>query len=177
MLEVIEIDLETARAFIDAFHPLQTRGALRGCAIALGGFEEGELSFVALFTHPRSRWTRIPVTLELSRLAIAPNARRSAATFLRKVARILRKRGFRGYVVTYALPGTSGAVYIRAGWTPFGRSSGARRSRRGPNGRPTPDTVGSGVRLARFILRIESGSPPAPPRRPSPRANGRRPAG
>jgi len=94
------------------------------------------------------------VTLELSRLAISPHARRSAATFLRKVARYLRKRGYCGFIVTYALPGTSGAVYIRAGWTPFGRSSGARRSRRGPNGRPTPDTVGSGIRLARFILSL-----------------------
>ena len=177
MLEVIEIDRETARAFIDAHHPMKTRGALRGCAIALGGFEEHGLSFVALFVHPRSRWTRIPVTLELSRLAISPNARRSAATFLRKAARVLRKRGFRGFVVTYALPGSSGAVYVRAGWRPFGRSSGARRSRKGPNGRPTPDTVGSGIRLARFILQIENGSPPAPPRRQSPQANGRRPAG
>jgi len=154
MLSVVEIDREVARAFIDAHHPLKTRGALRGCVIALGGFEEHGLSFVALFVYPRSRWTRIPVTLELSRLAISPNARRSAATFLRKVARVLRRRGFRGFIVTYALPGTSGAVYIRAGWTPFGRSSGARRSRRGPRGRPTPDTVGSGARLARFILSL-----------------------
>jgi hypothetical protein len=154
MLSVVEIDRETARAFIDAHHPLKTRGALRGCAIVLGGFEDGELSFVALFAHPRSRWRRVPVTLELSRLAIAPNARRSAATFLRKVARCLRRRGFRGYAVTYALPGSSGAVYIRAGWRPFGRSSGARRSRRGPRGRPTPDAIGSGARLARFILSL-----------------------
>jgi len=153
-LEVVEIDREVARAFIDAHHPMKTRGALRGCAIALGGFEDGELSFVALFAHPRARWTRVPVTLELSRLAISPNARRSAATFLRKVARYLRKRGYCGYAVTYALPGTSGEVYVRAGWTPFGRSSGARRSRRGPRGRPTPDTIGSGVRLARFILSL-----------------------
>ena len=153
-LDVVEIDRETARSFIDAFHPLQTRGALRGYAIALGGFEDGDLSFVALFVHPRSRWTRVPVTLELSRLAISPHARRSAATFLRKVARYLRKRGYCGYAVTYALPGTSGEVYVRAGWTPFGLSSGARRSRRGPNGRPTPDTVGSGIRLARFILSL-----------------------
>jgi len=153
-LDVVEIDRETARSFIDAFHPLQTRGALRGYAIALGGFEEHGLSFVALFTHPRARWTRVPVTLELSRLAISPNARRSVATFLRKVARVLKRRGFRGFIVTYALPGTSGEVYVRAGWRPYGRSSGARRSRRGPNGRPTPDTVGSGVRLARFILSL-----------------------
>jgi GNAT superfamily N-acetyltransferase len=177
MLEVVEIDREIARAFIDAFHPLKTRGALRGMILALGGYEDGDLSFVALFTHPRSRWKRIPVALELSRLAISPHARRSAATFLRKVARILRKRGFRGFVVTYAMPGTSGSVYMRAGWIPFGRSSGARRSRRGPNGRPTPDTAGSGVRLARFILQIESGSSPAPPRRPNLQANGHRPAG
>jgi len=80
-LEVVEIDREVARAFIDAHHPMKTRGALRGCAIALGGFEDGELSFVALFAHPRARWTRVPVTLELSRLAISPHARRSAATF------------------------------------------------------------------------------------------------
>jgi GNAT superfamily N-acetyltransferase len=153
-LDVVEIDRETARAFIDAHHPMKTRGALRGMAIALGGFEDGELSFVALFVHPRSRWTRIPVALELSRLAISPNARRSAATFLRKAARVLKRRGFRGFVVTYALPGTSGEVYARAGWRPYGRSSGARRSRRGPNGRPTPDTAGSGVRLARFILSL-----------------------
>lgn len=154
MLSVVEIDREVARAFIDAHHPMKTRGALRGMILALGGYEDGELSFVALFAHPRARWTRIPVALELSRLAISPHARRSAATFLRKVARVLRKRGFRGFVVTYALPGTSGAVYVRAGWTPFGRSSGARRSRRGPNGRPTPDTAGSGIRLARFILSL-----------------------
>jgi hypothetical protein len=154
MLEVVEIDREVARAFIDAHHPMRTRGALRGMILALGGYEDGDLSFVALFAHPRSRWTRIPVTLELSRLAISPHARRSAATFLRKAARVLKRRGFRGFAITYAMPGTSGSVYARSGWVPFGRSSGARRSRRGPNGRPTPDTVGSGVRLARFILSL-----------------------
>jgi hypothetical protein len=154
MLTVFPIGNEIARRFLDRFHPLGAGGALRGSKYVLGGFEEGRLSFVALLTSPRSRWSRNSVHLELSRLAIAPWAVHSASTFLRKMGRYLRRQGFRGAIVTYALPGSSGAVYARAGWRPFGRSSGARRSRRGPNGRPTPDTIGSGRRLARFILRV-----------------------
>ena len=158
MLSVFPVGNEIARQFLDRFHPLGAGGALRGARYILGGFEDGRLSFLALFTAPRSRFSRVPVSLELSRLAIAPWATRSASTFLRKVERYLRSQGFRGVIVTYALPGSSGAVYVRAGWRPFGRSSGAYRSRRGPNGRPTPDTVGSGVRLARFILRVGGGA-------------------
>jgi hypothetical protein len=154
MLVVFPIGNEIARQFLDRFHPLGAGGALRGAKHVLGGFEDGRLSFVAVFVAPRSRWTRVRVSLELSRLAIAPFAAHSASTFLRKVERYLRRQGFRGVVVTYALPGSSGTVYARAGWRPFGRSSGAYRSRRGPNGRPTPDTVGSGCRLRRFILHV-----------------------
>jgi hypothetical protein len=157
MLAVFPVGGEVARQFLNRFHPLGAGGALRGARYILGGFEDGRLSFLALLTSPRSRWSRIPVRLELSRLAIAPWAVHSASTFLRKVERYLRRQGFRGAIVTYALPGTSGMVYVRAGWRPFGRSSGAHRSRRGPNGRPTPDTVGSGRRLARFILCVGGG--------------------
>jgi hypothetical protein len=154
MLAVFPVGSEVARQFLDRYHPLGAGGALRGARYILGGFEDGRLSFLALLTSPRSRWSRIPVRLELSRLAIAPWAVHSASTFLRKVERFLRSQGFRGVVITYALPGSSGVVYTRAGWRSFGRSSGARRSRRGPKGRPTPDTVGSGCRLRRFILRV-----------------------
>jgi len=157
LLVVFPVGNDLAKQFLDRFHPLGAGGALRGAKHVLGGFEDGRLSFLALLTSPRSRFSRVPVSLELSRLAMAPWAVHSASTFLRKVERYLRRQGFRGLVVTYAMPGSSGAVYLRAGWRPFGRSSGARRSRRGPNGRPTPDTVGSGVRLARFILCVGGG--------------------
>ena len=152
MLAVFPIGNEIARGFLDQYHPLGAGGALRGAKYVLGGFEDGRLSFLALLTVPRSRFSRVPVSLELSRLAMAPWAVHSASTFLRKVERYLRGQGFRGTIITYAMPGSSGVVYVRAGWRPFGFSSGAYRSRRGPNGRPTPDTVGSGRRLARFIL-------------------------
>jgi hypothetical protein len=157
MLVVFPVGNEIARQFLDRFHPLGAGGALRGAKYVLGGLEDGRLAFVAVFSAPRSRWTRVPVSLELSRLAIAPYAARSASTFLQKAVRYLRSQGVRGLIVTYALPGTSGLVYRRAGWRPFGFSSGAYRSRRGPNGRPTPDTVGSGRRLRRFILCVGGG--------------------
>jgi hypothetical protein len=157
MLVVFPIGKDLANQFLNKFHPLGAGGSLRGAKHILGGFEDGQLSFLALLTSPRSRWSRNSIHLELSRLAIAPWAVHSASTFLRKVERYLRRQGFRGAIVTYALPGTSGLVYLRAGWRPFGRSSGARRSRRGPNGRPTPDTVGSGRQLERFILRVGGG--------------------
>jgi hypothetical protein len=154
MLAVFPVGLEIARAFLDRYHPLGARGSLRGAKHVIGGFEDGQLVFVAVFTAPRSRWTRIPVILELSRLAFSPNARHSASTFLQKSVRYLRSQGIRGFIVTYALPGSYGLVYLRAGWRPFGCSSGSYRSRRGSNGRPTPDTVGSGCRLRRFILHV-----------------------
>jgi hypothetical protein len=154
MLAVFPIGNELARNFLNKYHPLGAGGALRGAKHVLGGFEDGQLAFVAVLAAPRSRWVHTPVSLELSRLAFSPFARYSASTFLKKVERYLRSQGFRGVVITYALPGCAGMVYRRAGWRPFGFSSGAYRSRRGPNGRPTPDTVGSGRRLARFILRV-----------------------
>jgi hypothetical protein len=154
MLTVFPIGKDLAKQFLNKYHPLGAGGSLRGAKYVLGGFEDGRLSFLALLTSPRSRWSRNSIHLELSRLAMAPWAVHSASTFLTKVERYLKRQGFQGVIVTYALPGCSGMVYRRAGWRPFGRSSGARRSRRGPNGRPTPDTVGSGRRLARFILRV-----------------------
>jgi hypothetical protein len=152
VLAIFPVGLEVARGFLDKYHPLGARGSLRGARYILGGFEDGQLVFVAVFAAPRSRWVHTPVCLELSRLAFSPFARHSASTFLQKSVRYLRSQGVRGLIVTYALPGTSGLVYLRAGWRPFGRSSGAYRSRRGPNGRSTPDTVGSGRRLMRFIF-------------------------
>jgi hypothetical protein len=157
MLAVFPIGNEIARQFLDRFHPLGAGGSLRGAKYILGGFEDGRLSFLALLASPRSRWSCYSIHLELSRLAVAPWAAHSASTFLKKVERYLKRQGFKGVIITYAMPGSSGAVYERAGWRPFGRSSGARRSRRGPNGRPTPDTVGSGRRLARFILCVGGG--------------------
>jgi hypothetical protein len=154
MLVILPIGSEVARSFLDRYHPMGTGGALKGACYVLGGFEDGQLAFVALLTYPRSRWSRLQIKLELSRLGIAPYAKHSASTFLRKMARYLRSNSFRGLVITYAMPDTSGLVYVRAGWLPFGYSSGARRSRRGPRGRPTPDTIGSGRRLKRFILAI-----------------------
>lgn len=156
-IEIQEIPSPAAKALISAYHPLGARACLRGAKVCLAGYEDGWPSFVALFTTPRSRWKHYPVTLELSRLAWSPLARRSASTFLRKCLRYLRRRGLTGLVVTYALPGTSGLVYTRAGFQPAGVSSGAPWSRRGPGERPTPNTIGTGRALLRFFYPL---SPP-----------------
>jgi len=145
------------RTFIDAYHPLRTGGALKGLRVALWGYEDAEAVmpvFLAVFVTPRARWRTLPVSLELTRLVISPHATRSASTFLRACHRYLRRHGYTGYVVTYALPGTEGLVYQRAGWQAYGTSSGASWSRRGPGERPTPKTIGDGIRLQRYILPI-----------------------
>lgn len=141
--------------FLDHFHPLRAGGSLKGAKFIFCGFENELPVFLAVFVSPRGRWRKRKVVLELARLAWSPLARRSASTFLRKCLRILKREGVRGEVVTYALPGTDGMVYIRAGFQPDGTSSGARWSRRGPGERPTPDTIGSGRRLRRFFAVLD----------------------
>lgn len=159
-MEVIEAkSLEPVRLFLDHYHPMRCGGALRGKFVAFWGIEPEVpgMSFLAVFVYPRSRWKRLSgMGLELSRLAWAPYARRSVSTFLRKCLRHLRRMGIE-WVVTYSYPGTTGIAYARSGFVPFGFSSGAYRSRRGPNGRPTPDTIGSGVRLRRWLWIGKSG--------------------
>lgn len=145
--------VEFAREFIDAYHPLQTKGSLRGALEIFIGHENSWPTFVAVFVYPRSRWKYYPVVLELSRLAWSPLAKRSASTFLRKCLRVLR-REYSGLVVTYALPGTTGVVYERAGFRRNGCSGGASWSRRGSSERPTPETIGTGQKLARFFAKL-----------------------
>ena len=153
---VQEVSSEFAREFLDAYHPLQAGGAMRGAMVSLAGYSDGLAwpVFVAVFVHPRSRWKHYPVSLELSRLAWSPLAKRSASTFLRKCLRLLRRQGHIGLVVTYAMPGTSGIVYERAGFRQDGYSSGASWSVRGPGERPTPDTIGDKVQLKRFFAQL-----------------------
>ncbi len=150
---------DSIRVFVDTHHPLGAGGALKGLIVALWGYERDDdvfPAFLAVFVSPRSRWRNLDVRLELSRLVIAPYAQRSASTFLRACMRWLRRDGFGGVVVTYALPGTSGLLYQRAGWQRYGQSSGASWARRGPGERATPATVGDGKKLARYIYNIDS---------------------
>lgn len=141
---------EQAKLFLDTYHPLGAGGSLRGQKYIFGGYEGDWPVFCAVFASPRSRWKNTNVVLELTRLAWSPLAVRSAATFLKKCLRMLRSSGMRGDVVTYALPGTTGKVYLACGFKPFGHSSGTPWSRRGPGERPTPNTIGTGKKLLRF---------------------------
>jgi len=154
---VEEVSSDFAKTFVDAYHPLGAGGAMRGALVSLAGYSD-DLAwpvFVAVFVYPRSRWKHHPVSLELSRLAWSPLAKRSAATFLRKCLRVLRQQGeFTGQVVTYALPDTSGVVYERAGFWHDGYSGGASWSVRGPGERATPNTVGNKTRLKRFFAAL-----------------------
>ncbi len=152
-------DCDSIRAFVDAYHPLGAGGALKGLIVALWGYERDDdllPAFLAVFVHPRARWRKLDVRLELSRLVIAPYAQRSASTFLRACMRYLRRERFGGFAVTYVLPGASGLLYERAGWQRYGQSSGASWARRGPGERATRRTVGDGKRLVRYIYNIDS---------------------
>ena len=154
---VCAVSSDFAREFLDAYHPLGAGGAMRGALVNLAGYSD-DLAwpvFVATFVYPRSRWKHYPVSLELSRLAWSPLAKRSASTFLRKCLRVLRQRGeYTGLVVTYAMPGTSGIVYERAGFWHEGFSGGASWSVRGPSERPTPNTIGNKAQLKRFFAAL-----------------------
>lgn len=152
-MKVHPVSVDFARDFLDAFHPLRSGGSLKGVIVCLAGIEHGWPAFLAVFTYPRSRWKNYPVRLELSRLAWSPVAKRSASTFLRKCIRMLRKTND-GLIVTYAMPGTSGIVYERAGFYQDGESSGCSWSRRGPGERKTPETVGTGRKLKRYFLEL-----------------------
>lgn len=145
------------KTFIAAHHPLGVGGCLKGLRFALWGYEEENSitpSFLAVFVTPRAIWKHYNVTLELTRLVIAPYAQRSATTFLRACQRWLRKQRQTGLIVSYALPGTEGLVYLRAGWHEVGTSSGTSWTRRGPNARPTRATVGDGKKLKRFMVQL-----------------------
>jgi len=154
---VQEVSSDFAKTFLDTYHPLGAGGAMRGALVNLAGYSD-DLAwpvFVGTFVSPRSRWKHYPVSLELARLAWSPLAKRSASTFLRKCLRMLRQQGrFTGLVVTYALPGTSGIVYERAGFWQDGFSGGASWSVRGPGERATPNTIGNKVRLKRFFATL-----------------------
>jgi len=154
---VQEVSNDFAKTFLDAYHPLGAGGAMRGALVSLAGYSDDLMwpVFVAVFVYPRSRWKHYPVSLELSRLAWSPLAKRSASTFLRKCLRMLRQQGrFTDLVVTYALPGTSGIVYERAGFWQDGYSGGASWSVRGPGERPTPKTIGNKTQLKRFFAAL-----------------------
>ncbi len=153
MIDISSVSTDFARNFLNANHPLRASGCLRGAALCLAGYEQDWPTFLAVFVHPRARWKHYPVKLELSRLAWAPTAKHSATTFLRKCIRILR-RTFSGLLVTYALPGTEGILYERAGFEHVGHSSGASWSRRGEGERPTPETIGTGKRLKRYFCKL-----------------------
>ena len=158
MIDIRTVSTKTAHTFLDAYHPLRTGGSLRGALHILAGYEGGWPTFLAVFTTPRSRWRNYPVTLELSRLAWSPLAKASASTFLRKCLRMLRREHCGvvsacggTLIVTYALPGTDGIVYERAGFSHNGYSGGCAWSHRGPGERLTPDTIGTGRKLKRFF--------------------------
>lgn len=142
-----------ARQFLEAYHPLGCGGSLRGQKVILVGYEDGWPTMVAVFCAPRSRWRHYDVVLNLSRLAWAPTAQRSASTFLRKCLRLLRRQ-WKGLIVTYALPGTEGVVYERAGFRHNGYSGKTAWSHRGSGERPTPDTIGTGRKLKRFFAEL-----------------------
>jgi hypothetical protein len=149
---IARASVETARQFLDAWHPLMAGGSLSGQKRIYAGYEDNSPfpSFVAVFCAPRSRWRKTHVDLELTRLAWSSLAVRSAVTFLRKV---MRQRELRGMaIVTYALPGTEGKLYIDSGFDPFGTSSGSSWSKRGPGERLTPPTIGEGKKLLRFLV-------------------------
>ena len=148
LVQAVSIDF--ARDFLNAYHPMRAGGSLRGTQLIFAGYEDGWPTFLAVFVSPRSRWRIHPVTLELSRLAWSPMAKRSASTFLKKCLRMIRKY-YSGLLVTYAMPGTSGVVYERTGFVHDGYSGGASWSRRGPGERATPKTIGEGRKLKRYF--------------------------
>lgn len=153
LMIVKSVSTEFAKNFLDQYHPLRSGGSLKGLQIAFAGFEDGWPTFLAVFTTPRSRWSKFQVALELSRLAWSPLAKRSASTFLRKCIRMLRPYR-EGLIVTYAMPGTSGIVYERAGFEHNGYSSGCSWSNRGPGERSTPETIGTGRKLKRYFASL-----------------------
>ena len=152
-MEIQLANTDYAKDFLDAYHPLRAGGSLRGALVCMAGYEDGWPTFLAVFVYPRARWRNYPVRLELSRLAWSPLAKHSAATFLRKCLRRLR-RDYCGMVVTYALPGTEGLVYERSGFHHDGYSGGAAWSRRGPGERSTPNTIGTGRKLKRYFAEL-----------------------
>jgi len=56
VLGIFPVGVGIARGFLDRYHPLGARGSLRGARYILGGFEDDQLVFVAVFVAPRSRW-------------------------------------------------------------------------------------------------------------------------
>jgi len=152
-MEIQEVTTSFAKEFLDAYHPLRSGGCLRGVVVCLCGYECGWPSFLAVFVYPRSRWKYKHVVLELTRLAWSGSAVGSAATFLRKALRILR-RTYKGLVVTYALPGSEGVVYQRSGFIHDGHSSGSSWSKRGLGERATKNTIGTGKNLKRFFASL-----------------------
>lgn len=145
-----------AKTMLDHFHPLRSGGCLKGAKFIIAGYENQIPVFVAVFVSPRSRWKNYDVRLNLSRLAWSPTAKHSATTFLRRSIRLLKQHGCDdGLIVTYAMPGTSGMLYERAGFYNCGYSSGCSWGHRGKNERATPNTIGYKIKLKRYFFSLK----------------------
>ena len=147
-MRLINVDRETAAAFIERHHSSLPCINLRGIMYALGVKHRGRLVAVATAGHPTGRWRRVNPrnVLELTRLA-SDGSTRNAASML--VARLLdlRERSRRGrpdepaLFITYQLSEAEGTVYRALqdkGLRPVARVPGRQPSGARKSGRLSP---------------------------------------
>ena len=134
------ISLRLARDYVTRVH--RHHHAPQGGKFALSAWHEGQCVGVAIVGRPVSRVLDDGWTAEV--LRVATDGTRNANSFLYAAAK--RAAQAMGYVkvVSYTLPGESGASLRAVGWTRVGVAGGGTWSRRT---RPRADTHPTQVKI------------------------------
>lgn len=124
-LELLPIKFRDAAAFVDLHH--RQLGAPRGHLFSLACRTGHDVCGVAIVGRPVARNFDDGLTAELTRCCVLPDARNATSFLMAAAWRAARALGYRR-LVTYTLPGESGASLRGAGWKLVGQTRGGEWS-------------------------------------------------
>jgi hypothetical protein len=116
--------------------------------VCYGAFYEHICYAIAIWSHPNSRPLDDGKTLELRRMAIAPDAPKNTASRMLRIMRLLIKRyGMFMRLISYQdTDAHSGTIYKAAGWVAMTRNAAMDYSLQGKRHRPTQEYMADKVR-------------------------------
>lgn len=116
--------------------------------VCYGAFVEDICYAIAIWSHPNSRALDDGVTIELRRMAIAPDAPRNTASRMLRVMRLLiAKYGLFSRLISYQdTEAHTGTIYKAAGWHPASHNNAMDYSHGGQRSRPKQKHMAAKVR-------------------------------